>query len=72
VGVAAGRIVHLQGSPAGGLGYAEKPPFRCEQRVLQNSVLMALPVPISKRRLVELAGREAREIFLEVDRPGAF
>ena len=42
------------------------------QWILQNSTLVALPVAVAQRCLVKLAGREARELFLEIDRPRAF
>jgi hypothetical protein len=38
----------------------------------QDPVLAAFPVPVAQRRLVELAGRKAREIVLEIDRPRTF
>ncbi len=38
----------------------------------QNSAAVSLPVTVAQRCLVELAGGQAREIVLEVDRPRAF
>ena len=73
VGERSARDARAGGRTARGLpGRVSDAAARPSLALSQYPALMPLPVALAQRRLVELAGRQARQLRLEVDRARAF
>src|SRR5271165_6511770 len=60
IGARDGVLVRIHGAPS------------VRRRASKDAALAPLPVPFAQRALIELAGRQARQLGLEIDRARAF